>query len=108
MNTWSTANHCNYPDEYDEETNVVNAQSAAGAGCGIERGGSGAHVSTGGQGGLLSRTSGGRQKANGRLSYRDILFNNDGKLRPPYSLGPSASASAGYLFPKPGDDVVQR
>lgn len=98
MNTWSPANHCSYPDEYDAETKQAKGerdQAAAG-------GGGGARASGAGGGGLLSRgTGGGLQKANGRLSYREILFNNDGKLRPPYSAGPCASASAGYLFPKP-------
>ncbi|CAM9193789.1 unnamed protein product, partial [Laminaria digitata] len=60
-------------------------------------------------GGLLARgAGGGKQKANGRLSYREILFNNDGKLRPQYSAGPCASASAGYLFPKAEDQAEER
>lgn len=107
MNSWSNANHCGYPDEYDEETNAVNGiypPTSLGDGGNGATGGAGLIVGPGG--GLLARTSaGGKQKANGRLSYRDILFNNDGKLRPPYSAGPCASASAGYLFPKPGDDT---
>lgn len=108
MNTWSPANHCSYPDEYDAETKQAKGerdQAAAGGGGGSSGGGGGgggARASGAGGGGLLSRgAGGGLQKANGRLSYREILFNNDGKLRPPYSAGPCASASAGYLFPKP-------
>lgn len=104
MNTWSIANHCAHPDEYDEETKKAalereNSSRDERNGC------------TGGvvAGGLLSRGAGGRkQKAYGRLSYREILFNNDGKLRPPYSLGPCPSASAGFLFPKPGDTAASR
>lgn len=106
MNSWSAANHCSYPDEYDAETKQAKTErdQAAAVGGGGARSGGGA---TGG--GLLARGSGGGlQKANGRLSYREILFNNDGKLRPPYSAGPCASASAGYLFPKPGDAAVPR
>lgn len=108
MNTWSIANHCAYPDEYDAETKQVNGDGEA-VSATDHRGGSAGGTSGAAAGGLLSRGSGGgKQKANGRLSYRDILFNNDGKLRPPYSAGPCASASAGYLFPKPGDSVVSR
>lgn len=106
MNSWSAANHCSYPDEYDAEAKQAKGErdQAAAVGGGGDRSGGGA---TGG--GLLARGSGGGlQKANGRLSYREILFNNDGKLRPPYSAGPCASASAGYLFPKPGDAAVPR
>lgn len=104
MNTWSVANHCDYPDEYEEETNAVNSHYQLGIDGerGDEADGNGANYSGLGPGGLLAR-NGGKQKANGRLSYRDIIFNNDGKLRPPYSAGPCASASAGYLFPKPSD-----
>lgn len=111
MNTWSTANHCDYPDEYDEETNAVNNgsyQLGSGGSHGNGAAGGASCTTVGPGGGLLAR-NGRNQKANGRLSYRDIIFNNDGKLRPPYSAGPCASASAGYLFPKPGeDDVVER
>lgn len=112
MNTWSAANRCTYPDEYDAETKQAKgdreqaaaAAAAAAGGNGSRSGGGGA---TGG--GLLARgAGGGLQKANGRLSYREIIFNNDGKLRPPYSAGPCASASAGYLFPKPEDSVCPR
>lgn len=107
MNTWSAANRCTYPDEYDAETKQAKGdreQAAAAAGGNGRSGGGGV---TGG--GLLARGSGGGlQKANGRLSYREILFNNDGKLRPPYSAGPCASASAGYLFPKPEDSTRPR
>lgn len=99
MNSWSIANHCAYPDEYDAETKQANEDREASA---AERGGG----SSGG--GLLARGAGGGKKANGRLSYREMLFNNDGKLRPPYSAGPCASTSAGYLFPKPGDASLSR
>lgn len=105
MNSWSIANNCHYPDEYDQETN---GQANGDRGPAAERGGGagGAKVVAGG---LLARgAGGGRQKANGRLSFREIIFNNDGKLRPPYSAGPCASASAGYLFAKPGDDAEAR
>lgn len=99
MNNWSYANDCSYPDEYDAETNQVNGDMITS--WVVDTRGGGGRVSAGG---LLARgASGINKKANGRLSYRDILFNNDGKLKPPYSAGPSASASAGYLFPKPGD-----
>lgn len=115
MNSWSAANHCNYPDEYDAETKQAKAkgdrdQAAAAAAAAAAVGGGGGRSGGGATGGgLLARGSGGGlQKANGRLSYREILFNNDGKLRPPYSAGPCASASAGYLFPKPGDMAVPR
>lgn len=114
MNTWSAANYCAHFDEYEAETLQAKsnrehaaAVAAAGGGGGGRSGGGGGGGSTGS--GLLARGSGGGlQKANGRLSYRDLLFNNDGKLRPPYSAGPCASASAGYLFPKPGDTAVPR
>lgn len=118
MNIWSAANRCTYPDEYDAETKQAKgdreeaaAAAAAAAGLAAGAGGSGSRAGGSGAtgGGLLARGSGGRlQKANGRLSYREILFNNDGKLRPPYSAGPCASASAGYLFPKPGDTARPR
>lgn len=107
MNTWSIANHCAYPDEYDAETKQAKGdRENASAGVAADRGGGGGGAVAGG---LLSRgAGGGKQKANGRLSYREILFNNDGKLRPPYSPGPCPSSSAGYLFPKPDDKAVSR
>lgn len=117
MNTWSSANHCRYPDEYaaenptdEDSASAGNASSGYrhGVVIGVSEGRNGSTVSgmAVGPGGLLARNSaGGRQKANGRLSYRDIIFNNDGKLRPPYSAGPFASASAGYLFPRPADHI---
>lgn len=106
MNTWSSANHCGYPDEDDADTMGVPDETALdGEAC---RPGSGSQ-GAGAMGGLLARNSAGsKQKANGRLSYRDIIFNNDGKLRPPYSLGPLASASAAYLFPRPADARLDR
>ena len=111
MNTWSFANDCSFPDEYDAETNQANGDTITS--WVVDTGGSGGGGGFGGGrvsgSGLLARGAGGiNKKANGRLSYRDILFNNDGKLRPPYSAGPCASASAGYLFPRPGDVVASR
>lgn len=112
MNTWSNANHCEYPDEYaaenptDGESVTLNGGGAGGGG--DHRAGGVLNGMSVGPGGLLARNSaGGKQKANGRLSFRDILFNNDGKLRPPYSAGPFASASAGYLFAKPGQEAIK-
>lgn len=114
MNTWSNANHCKYPDEYaaehpaDEDGTSTHGGKGGGGGNGGGDGrNNGVNGMNVGPGGLLARNSNGsKQKANGRLSYRDILFNNDGKYRPPYSAGPCASASAEYLFPRPRINVV--
>lgn len=104
MNTWSIANHCAYPDEYDAETKQAKSERESASTASRSEGGGASGAAAGG--GLLARgAGGGKQKANGRLSYREILFNNDGKLRPQYSAGPCASASAGYLFPKAEDQA---